>query len=304
MKVWRLIRQQSTLDWKRNAGAGTLISRKEVFVGKMSPPCIETNVEVLGIDAGGTTLYFFPDYLFVLQNGRYGAIAYESLAADFSSPRFIEDSSAPGDATIVGHTWRFVRKDGGPDRRFNNNRQLPIALYGEVALSSISGLNIHLQCSSQEVGRQVAEQIQQGSNRPDVIQRRAEQQRAEEEQRAREQRRKQEQTESQRWQHEWADRQRAEQERAQRQRAERDYADRQRAEQQRSQQRTEHTAKSDYEILQVPRNATSQDIDAAYRRLSQMYHPDKVENLAPEYKVIAMTRMKEINAAYARLKAR
>src|SRR3954468_24520892 len=31
--------------------------------------------------------------------------------------------------SLIGSTWRFVRRDGGPDRRFNNNRQLPILRY-------------------------------------------------------------------------------------------------------------------------------------------------------------------------------
>jgi DnaJ-domain-containing protein 1 len=69
------------------------------------------------------------------------------------------------------------------------------------------------------------------------------------------------------------------------------------------QRATQTSAKSDYEILEVSPNASDEEIDAAYRRSSQMYHPDKVETLAPEYKAIAAAKMKEINAAYARLKS-
>jgi DnaJ-class molecular chaperone len=70
-----------------------------------------------------------------------------------------------------------------------------------------------------------------------------------------------------------------------------------------NQRATQTGVKSDYEILEVSPNASHEQIDAAYRRLSQMYHPDKVETLAPEYKAIAVAKMKEINAAYARLKS-
>jgi preprotein translocase subunit Sec63 len=38
--------------------------------------------------------------------------------------------------------------------------------------------------------------------------------------------------------------------------------------------------------------------------MAQMYHPDKVASLAPEYREIAERRMKEINAAYIALKAK
>jgi DnaJ-domain-containing protein 1 len=84
-----------------------------------------------------------------------------------------------------------------------------------------------------------------------------------------------------------------------------DGAEQQQAEQGRTQNQraTQTSGKSDYEILELAPNASPEQVDAAYRRLSQMYHPDKVETLAPEYKAIAVAKMKEINAAYARLKS-
>ena len=39
----------------------------------------------------------------------------------------------------------------------------------------------------------------------------------------------------------------------------------------------------------------------SYKKLAQMYHPDKVAGLAPEYYEIAETKMKDINAAYAQI---
>ena len=64
------------------------------------------------------------------------------------------------------------------------------------------------------------------------------------------------------------------------------------------------SAKADWEILEVSMSATAEQIDKAYLHLAKIYHPDKVESLAPVYKEIAITRMKEINAAYGRLKLR
>jgi DnaJ-class molecular chaperone len=56
-----------------------------------------------------------------------------------------------------------------------------------------------------------------------------------------------------------------------------------------------------YVVLNVPRNATQDEITAAYKKLAQMYHPDKVAGLAPEYYAIAEQKMKDINAAYAQI---
>jgi DnaJ-domain-containing protein 1 len=60
-------------------------------------------------------------------------------------------------------------------------------------------------------------------------------------------------------------------------------------------------AKDPYVVLNVPRNATQDEISASYKKLAQMYHPDKVAGLAPEYYEIAETKMKDINAAYAQI---
>ena len=64
------------------------------------------------------------------------------------STTFIENEYSPTDAQTVGSTWQYVNKDGGPDRRFNSNRQLPIMNYGVCEFKSVSGLNILLHVSS------------------------------------------------------------------------------------------------------------------------------------------------------------
>lgn len=147
-RVWRVQAQQANHDWKRNAGAGQLISRAAVTVGRASPPFIRTNVEIQGITAGATHLLFFPDHLLVFQQGRYGAVDYRTLQASAHLTTFIEHGSVPGDAQVVSHTWQYVNKNGGPDKRFNNNRQLPVMRYGEVHLTSASGLNMVLHVSN------------------------------------------------------------------------------------------------------------------------------------------------------------
>jgi len=41
-------------------------------------------------------------------------------------------------AQIVYHRWKFVNKNGTPDRRFNNNRQIPVAQYEELSMQTAS----------------------------------------------------------------------------------------------------------------------------------------------------------------------
>jgi hypothetical protein len=150
-RLWRIDSSQQNFDWKRHAGASSFIRRHRVALGLCRPPFIATNVATWCLQAGNLDLHFFPDRVLARQGSRFGAIAYGDFAALFSPARFIEDSGVPSDAQVIGHTWRYVRRDGGPDRRFANNRQIPVVLYGMLQLRSSAGLNVHLHVSDQRL---------------------------------------------------------------------------------------------------------------------------------------------------------
>ncbi|MDA8164216.1 MAG: J domain-containing protein [Desulfobacteraceae bacterium] len=59
-----------------------------------------------------------------------------------------------------------------------------------------------------------------------------------------------------------------------------------------------------YRVLGVEPGADFDRIKAAYRQLSQQYHPDKVAHLGEEFRKVAEEKMKEINQAYQTLKKR
>ena len=59
-----------------------------------------------------------------------------------------------------------------------------------------------------------------------------------------------------------------------------------------------------YKILEIQRGASQEDIKKAYRQLAGKYHPDKVEHLGDEFKVLAEQRFKEVQQAYQELKSK
>lgn len=57
-----------------------------------------------------------------------------------------------------------------------------------------------------------------------------------------------------------------------------------------------------YDILGLTSDASFEEVKAAYRKLSQKCHPDKVNHLGEEFRNVAEERMKELNMAYQFLK--
>lgn len=154
-RVWRVNAEELTGDWKRNAGANVLVKRSAVHFVRKLPPYFESNIRPYSLAVGSQTLYFFPDRVLAYDSRNVGSVSYEMLEIDVSSTNFRETESVPSDAEVVDHTWRYVNKSGGPDRRFSNNQQIPVCRYDEMTLRSPTGLNICLMVSQPGVARRV-----------------------------------------------------------------------------------------------------------------------------------------------------
>ena len=146
-KIWHVESQADVIDRKRHAGASQAINRNPIVIKTDDVPYVKTNISVPSIPVGKQTLFFFPDRILVFENDKVGAVSYADLEIEIESVRFIESGAVPKDAQIVDHTWQYVNKSGGPDRRFNNNRQIPICLYEDMNLISATGLNERVEFS-------------------------------------------------------------------------------------------------------------------------------------------------------------
>ena len=146
--LWHIYHAESTSDWKHNAGASGLIRRTPIRCQPGSLPRIELNVDTWCVPIGPQRLLLLPDRLLVMEGGRLAGVPYEQLQVRRLPSRFIETGLVPPDAPLLEYTWQYVNKRGGPDRRFAQNRQIPVLDYGEVELRSPHGLHVVLQLSS------------------------------------------------------------------------------------------------------------------------------------------------------------
>lgn len=144
---------------KVNAGASKLVSRSRVSFGLPAPRILVTNVPVPSVTSGSSSLYFLPDRVLVKTRRRWSDVDYSALRMDAKPQRFIEDSAPPRDSQQVGATWQYVNVKGGPDRRYKNNRQLPIMQYGRMELTSGQGLQWIIDVSQPKAAHWLASMV-------------------------------------------------------------------------------------------------------------------------------------------------
>ncbi|MFI9274852.1 DUF4236 domain-containing protein [Kitasatospora sp. NPDC052896] len=149
----------TTTQHKMNSGASALVRRQPTTVRMAGPRQLVTNIAVPTFNCGKVSLYLLPDRVLVREGRAFADLPYAALAVSAQSQRFIERGSVPKDSERVATTWKYVNVKGGPDKRFKNNPKLPVMLYGRLAFTTQSGLNILWDCSRPAAAAQLARAV-------------------------------------------------------------------------------------------------------------------------------------------------
>jgi hypothetical protein len=137
-RIWAIDSAQN-IHWKENAGATQQLRRRPVSMRHDVPDMIETNIDVPAIVGDGWAIHFFPDVVLTVERGRARAISYADFLVSWQHTTFIEQhhSHVPEDSDLIGHAWKYVNKNGGPDRRFKDNLQLPKVRYLQMSMTAV-----------------------------------------------------------------------------------------------------------------------------------------------------------------------
>ncbi|MBS1913155.1 MAG: hypothetical protein JST22_14295 [Bacteroidetes bacterium] len=128
-RIWRIKSRTAVTDAKHNAGAAYNVTRSTAAFRKRLPKFIAANIQVPVI-ATTSPLYLFPDCILVEHRGKLRRLEYGAVTVESSTTIFIENGSfIPTDAPVVGKTWKYVNKNGTPDKRMKDNREYPELRY-------------------------------------------------------------------------------------------------------------------------------------------------------------------------------
>ncbi len=96
-------------------------------------------------------MYIFPGFI-LYQASKEAFALIDPIEVSFRlvGIKMATDKTIPSDAKIVGSVWEKSNKDGSPDRRFANNRQIPVAFYADLSFTTEQGLNERFQFSNVE----------------------------------------------------------------------------------------------------------------------------------------------------------
>ena len=159
---WRIEAGGAVRDlatWKRHAGASHIYQKHPTSLGYSLPEVIASNLTPPALQVGSKVIYFFPDVALIQDGQTFGAVGYADLSVTWQISNSTELGEVPGDAQVVGWTWEHPNKDGGPDRRFRDNRQIPICCYEAMHIGSASGVNELVEFSRLGVARAFADAI-------------------------------------------------------------------------------------------------------------------------------------------------
>ena len=150
-KVWLITSRVRS----QNKGYTDTIARKKVGKRKivkenvLNKSRIKFNQPVYQIATGNYTIIFAPTMIVFVKGSSVKCYSYKDISIFVTFINFVEESklSVPRDAYVTGMSWQYSNKNGGPDLRYKNNKQLPTCRYGVFRITSDKGDNIELEFS-------------------------------------------------------------------------------------------------------------------------------------------------------------
>ena len=150
--LWEVTGSSSGNDRKYNAGCSVKVQRESMRVEHTAPFPFKPNTDAFTLYLHGLKYVFLPDCVYMIHDMACQALHYEDIKWTIGMIRFVE-SKTPADAQVVGQTWQYVNKKGGPDRRFSYNPVLSECLYGELYVNFSNRMAAKIMLSNAKIAK-------------------------------------------------------------------------------------------------------------------------------------------------------
>lgn len=140
--IWDIKSERTTDKYRERSIAEKSVNRERVTFSLGRCDLIQWEQEVPHLkNVNGGDIFLYPGFiLYRASQTAFSVLDFHDIKLTKVLVQFTEIEKVPSDSKIVGQTWTKSNKDGSRDRRFANNHQIPIALYGQLILKSETGL--------------------------------------------------------------------------------------------------------------------------------------------------------------------
>ena len=133
-KVWKILSSVRNTEFKSSAYASFQRESTTLKTEIFDVLSFSNDVPTFPISYD-MSVYFYPKFIVEGKNiFDFDVLPINSVNIVYKPTRFMEDDIRPADAKQVDSTYRYINKDGSPDRRYSYNPIMPVFLYGDITL--------------------------------------------------------------------------------------------------------------------------------------------------------------------------
>lgn len=140
--IWD-ITSGSDIDQVKSRSAASMSVERSITkcLRKDLPGITSPESPLVFLNRNGADIYMYSGFFVMFESpSRMGILDIKELEVEYEATKFVETDAIPTDSQQVGEVWEKSNKDGSRDKRYAENRQLPVIKYGEITFRSGSGI--------------------------------------------------------------------------------------------------------------------------------------------------------------------
>ncbi|MBH3195570.1 DUF4236 domain-containing protein [Serratia marcescens] len=161
VKKWDITADKATDQFAERTLATRSVNRHPVTFDFSSTDLIQFTGRAMRFEnVNGDDILLYPGVAVIPRaDGAFALIDLRELQISAEHRGFHEEDGVPSDTSVAGHTWAKTNKNGSPDRRFKDNYQIPICIYGNITFQSQTGVTEEYMVSNADAAQAFSEAV-------------------------------------------------------------------------------------------------------------------------------------------------